>query len=195
MIRGDTTKASIINHTVNLLAANGPSYVSLRRIGREAGIAQSAVYHHFASKDILLTTTFRHMGRSLGMNIAMLPTAPTLREMLVQRIEFQFDNAGTVVAMLKYFMAERSQFHELPARGFVPPQAYRHIADVIERGNAEGAWHIVDVNADAKVIVHAINGFVLEYFPHLPLVQARATLLGSIESFIWRALTNPATRD
>lgn len=191
MKRGDDTRAAIIEHTIKLLAKDGPPSVSLRRLGQDVGIAQSAAYHHFANKEALLSAAFYHMAATLGVRVRELPPAPTFRGLLAQRIAFQFDNAPLIVAMLKYFMAERRQFRELDLGGYVPPQAYRHISEVIERGNVEGAWNIPRITDDAKVIVHAINGFVLEYYPDMPSAADRAELLGSIEDFIWRALTNP----
>ncbi len=192
MRRGDQTRTAILQQAIKLMAAGGPDAVTLRSLGRGSGVVQSAVYHHFVDKDELLKATFIHLGRSLGERRAQLPPVATTREFLAQRVHFQFDNAESIVAVLKYFMGRRETFPELASTGFVPPQAYLHIVEVIERGNQAGDWHITDITGDAKVIVHAINGFVLEYYPSIPAPDDRTELVESITNFIWRALTSPS---
>jgi AcrR family transcriptional regulator len=192
MKRGDRTRAEILDRTVELLAVGGPSHVSLRRLGQDVHLVQSAVYHHFSNKDALLEATFAHIGRTLGARRAQLPPVPTTYDLLVQRIEFQFDQAPLIVAVLKYFVDRRDRFPQLANSGFIPPAGYKHIVEVIERGNQAGDWVITDPAPEAKVVVHAINGFILEYYPAVPSPEHRAQLVQSIARFIWRSLSNPA---
>jgi AcrR family transcriptional regulator len=186
------TKTAIIEQAVMLLASGGPSYVSLRRIGQGTQLAQSAVYHHFQNKEALLEATFIYLGLTLRTALQALPPVESTHDLLVQRLQFQFDHADLIVATLKYFVDKRLQFPELATSGYIPAQAYQHIIAVIERGNVAGEWNIPDPRADAKVIVHAINGFVLEYYPAVPMPAQRQELIDSIASFVWRALTNPS---
>lgn len=188
MKRGEDTRTLILEQSVKFLSEGGPGLVSLRRIGQGSGIVQSAVYHHFTNKNELLEATFAYAGRTLGLRRADVPQVLSTREFLIQRIEFQFDNADLIVALLKYFVYRRHTFPETTGGGYVPPQAYQHIVEVIERGNTAGDWDIKDVTTDAKVVVHAINGFILEYYPSMPSQEHRKVLIESIANFVWRAL-------
>lgn len=190
MKRGDITHTAILDHTVKLLATGGPSFVSLRRIGQATNLAQSAVYHHFKNKDELLQATFLHLIMSLRTARASLPPVETTYQLLVQRLEFQFEQSGLIVATLKYFIDHRDRFPELTSTGYIPPAAYEHIIEVIEAGNQTGEFAIADPATEAKVIVHAINGFVLEYYPAVPSANERTQVIASVANFVWRALTN-----
>jgi AcrR family transcriptional regulator len=190
MSRHLDTKATILEHTARLLAAGGPGHVSLRRVGQATNLAQSAVYHHFSNKDELLEAAQISIRQTLRADLMALPATDSTRDLLVQRINYQFDHAAHIVAILKYFMANREKFPELAETGYLPARAYQHIIDVLDRGNQTGEFEVADPRATAKVIVHAVNGFVLEYFPARQAKTERTVLVESIADFVWKSLTN-----
>ena len=93
--------------------------------------------------------------------------------------------------VLKYFLHYRHDFTHLD-RGFVPAKAYLHIEEVIVAGIKEGAFPIdeQDIAKEAKVVTHAINGFLLEYYPNPPKGRELREVSDSLHDFILRALTS-----
>ena len=51
-----------------------------------------------------------------------------------------------------------------------------------------GEFETSDLEADAKFIAHAINGYLLEYYPHVPSLEERKKLVGQMYSCILKAL-------
>lgn len=47
------TRNRLLRATINLVSRSGPRAASIRRIAREAGVTEGAVYRHFKSKDEL----------------------------------------------------------------------------------------------------------------------------------------------
>lgn len=107
--------------------------------------------------------------------------------MLRQRIEFQIDNQETIVAVLKYYLAYRSRFKKFK-NGFVPDKSALHIEEVLRYGMERNEFSITDIEDDAKVITHAINGFLLEYYPYTPKGIEKKELIDRIYLFLIRAL-------
>jgi hypothetical protein len=124
---------------------------------------------------------------TLGKKRADLPMVPTASAMLKQRIEFQIDNQEAIVAVLKYYLAYRKKFKKFK-NGFVPDKSALHIEEVLEFGRKTNEFYVKNLEDDAKVIAHAINGFLLEYYPYLPKGEEKKELIGRIFSFLMRAL-------
>jgi AcrR family transcriptional regulator len=182
-----TARQKIIDHARRMFAERGSGGLGMRELAVAAGISPSVIYHYFADKDVLLRSIFDADSKQLGIDRAELPALPTARESLTQRINFQFDHAEKIVYILKYFMQYRHTFAKQPA-GYVPPTAYLHIKEVLQQGLATGEYAPMDVDAQAKIIAHAINGFVLEYFPDAPAGSERAAVVAGLESFITKSL-------
>ena len=47
-------RADVVSHAVALLDQHGLGALTMRRLGSELGVQPSAIYHHFASKQLLL---------------------------------------------------------------------------------------------------------------------------------------------
>ncbi len=183
----DAVKQNLIDHTRRIFAERGNSGLSMRDLAAAAGVAPSVTYHYFKDKDVLLKAVFDHDAKLLGAERAALPQLPTAADSLRQRINFQFDHAEYVTFILKYYMEYRHTFAKQPA-GFVPPTAYLHIREVLEQGVQTGEYAPMDITKQAKIVTHAINGFVLEYFPDAPSGDERAELVESLAVFITRSL-------
>jgi AcrR family transcriptional regulator len=181
------TKEKIMKKTLQLFAREGYSGVSMRTLADEVPIAQSVLYHYFRDKDALLKEMFDSTSTKLGIIRSQLPKPESAVIMLRQRILFQIDHAEEIVAVLKYYLAYRKQFVKNET-GFVPEKTSLHIEEVLRYGLRTGEFQVDDVVHDAKVITHAINGFLLEYFPHKPKGRERDKLADTIHSFLLRAL-------
>jgi hypothetical protein len=92
-----------------------------------------------------------------------------------------------ISAVLKYYLHFRNTFSH-NSRGHLPPQSYKHIEEVLESALADGVLRQqVDVEADAKVITHAINGYILEYYPTTLSTGQKKKLADQLTKFIARA--------
>ena len=185
------TKIKILESTAKLFSVYGYSGLNIRDVAKDVGVAHSVLYHHYKDKDLLLKNMFDYTNEKIGLERKNLPHEPDPYKMLRQRIEFQIDHMMEVVAILKYYMHYRDQFKG-NSEGFVPIKAYRHIEEVLKLGVSTQKMHVKDIQKDSKVITHAINGFLLEFYPVSPLGRKRDDLVDSIHRFISRSLSNPS---
>jgi hypothetical protein len=111
--------------------------------------------------------------------------------MLLDRIVFQFQHIEDVVFVLKYYLHFRPNFLKLDS-GYLPSKAYLHIEEVLAVGAKNGEFTIKasEIDKEAKVIAHAINGFLLEYYPKPPKKHELDDVTDSIHKFLMRSLTN-----
>lgn len=183
----DSTRQNILTNTKKIFANQGFEGISMRHIANLVGIAPSVLYYYFADKDELLKEVYLHTNVVLGHLRAELPELESFEDLVKQRIAFQLDQAESVCAVLKYYLHFRTRF-EKNESGHLPEKAYLHIEEILVLAEKRGLYRFPDLKKEAKVIVHAINGFVLEYFP-APLSQLeRDTLIETISDFILRAL-------
>lgn len=181
------TKKNILNITSHLFSLYGYDGITMRQIAKRANIVPSVLYYYFEDKDILLRSMFDENNTQLGVLRSHLPIPKSASLMLEQRIEFQLQHAEKIVSVLKYFLTYRKQFHKLPT-GFVPEKAYLHIEEALRYGIKTGEFAALEIQEQAKVITHAINGFILEYYPDIPTDIERKKLVKTIHKFILRAI-------
>ena len=177
----------ILNTTTRLLALQGAAGVGMRDIARESGVAPSVIYHYFANKDDLLKAAFDMVNTRLGLIRSQLPATNSASELLAQRIRFQIDHAEEVVAVLKYYFAYR-HLYQKEAEGVLPPKAYLHMQEVLEKGIESGEFYVIDMVADAQVMTHAVNGFLLEYYPEEIADKEKDHLVQKLHQFLIRGL-------
>jgi hypothetical protein len=119
---------------------------------------------------------------------AQLPTRNTAADMLYDRILFQINNALDIVFVLKFYLHFRSNY-EHNDNGYLPEKAYLHVTEVLEFGVTRGEFVLQNsMTKEAKVITHAINGFLLEYYPITPDTSEKEDITMSIHNFVLRAL-------
>ena len=79
----DSTRQRLIDAATRLLDEGGPAAVTLREVGRLAGVSHNAPYKHFADKqDLLAAVAARELGRDGGGRPAPAPGADALRQMM-----------------------------------------------------------------------------------------------------------------
>ena len=186
-----TTKETIINKSIELFAVNGYEGFSMRRLSEKSGIGLSSIYHFFKEKDELLREIFKQLGTELGEKRSRLPNRKTASKALDDRVRFQFENIESVVFVLKYYLHFRNDY-EKHAGGYLPAKAYLHIDEVLKLGIKTGEFNInpSKIEDESKVVAHAINGFLLEYYPHQPNGRELNQLIRSIHRFLMRSLSN-----
>ncbi len=185
------TKPTILKTAKRLFAVNGYEGFSMRTLAKESGVGLSSIYHFFNDKDEILKSIFTKTNSDLGIARAKLPKTDSAKAMLLERIKFQFEHIEDVVFVLKYYLHFRPDFVKLNT-GYLPDKGYTHIEEVLKQGVVNGEFCISasEINKESKVIAHAINGFLLEYYPHPPIKSELEGITKSIHSFLIRSLTN-----
>lgn len=182
-----TTKEIIISKAKELYSQN--VVFSMRQLANSCGIGISVLYYYFKDKDELLKIAFDSTNTNLGVKRRQLSQSIPAEKMLAQRIDFQLEHAEDIMFILKYYLAYRKTFQKNPT-GYIPEKGYLHIHEVLEEGVRQKKFKINNIEQDAKVITHAINGFILEYYPDIPIGKKRQELVDMICSFVLRALSN-----
>lgn len=185
------TKDTILSISKRLFATNGYEGFSMRTLAKESNVGLSSIYHFFEDKDVLLKEIFDKTNIELGVARLNLPKTDSASEMLLQRIRFQFDHIEEVVFVLKYYLHFRPNFLKLDS-GYIPTKAYLHIEEVLDFGLEDGEFIIkrTELDKESKIIAHAINGFLLEYYPDPPVGSELDEVCESIHKFLMRSLTN-----
>jgi len=188
-MKDQQTINTIRQHAKRIFASRGYDGLSMRNLSTESGIGLSSIYHFFADKDVLLNDVYNRTNTELGVERAKLPTRKNAEHMLKDLISFQFDHMEDVVFVLKYYLHYRHTFLALPER-ILPPKAYLHVEQVLHRGIGAGAFNIPshEIAMQSRIVTHAINGFLLEYYPYVPAPSERRTLVLQITTFIMRSL-------
>lgn len=189
------TRNTITEIAKQLFAVHGYEGFSMRTLAKESGVGLSSIYHFFQDKDEILKEIFKKTNRELGVDRAQLPTSDSAGEMLLGRIQFQFEHIEDVIFVLKYYLHFRPDFLKLNS-GYIPSKGYLHIEEVLEVGVKNGEFSIPasEIPKESKVIAHAINGFLLEYYPNPPEDEELAEVTGSIHLFLMRSLTSKEVR-
>ena len=180
----------ILQKALPLFASAGYEGFSMRTLSKQSGYSLSSIYHFFPDKDSLLKELFDTTNRQLGAARRQVPASLDASSMLYERIMFQFEHIEEIVCVLKYYLHFRGSFERLSS-GYIPKKGYLHIEEVLRFGNQTGEYSIPisELEREAKVIAHAINGYLLEYYPHAPRGRERAEVAGDIHRFITRSLS------
>ena len=126
--RPPLTRETVVDTALSILARVGLPDLTMRAIGAELGVQQSALYHHFANKQALL-------GAVADRIVAGSPhttEAPTWRGQARQRsadlhaaVTTYPDGADLVMSMWAFGMGARAPFdemHDLLARAGLPAE-------------------------------------------------------------------------
>lgn len=180
-------KNIIFEKAIEIFAKGGLGEFRIRLLAKKIGVSPSVIYHYFKDENTLLKEMFDFANTELGNKRALLPRCKTTLAMLKQRIEFQLDNADKIVAVLKYYLAFRVTFPKFKG-GFVPDKSALHMEEFLEFAREQGDYTYGNLDDDAKVMTHAINGFLLEYYPNTPQGRDRGALIKRISNFLMRAV-------
>ena len=179
-------KDQLLTVTRSVFALQGYEGVSMRTIAKKANVAQSLLYYHFSNKDDLLRQMYDMTREEIGMMRLKQPLGNDFEQNLKQRIAFQLEYAEYVVTILKYYFHYRSSFPKHNT-GYIPLAAYKHIEEVLSDATSNHGIIIRNIQDDAQVITHAINGFVMEYFPAELTRAEKKQLIRKISAFLLKA--------
>ena len=189
-----STQITIENTAKTIFARGGYDALSMRTLSKESSIGLSSIYNYFEDKDELLKTIFDKINTNLGVQRKLLPKRNSAKKMLEDRISFQFKYIEDIVFVLKDYLHFRPSFLHI-ASGYIPAKAYLHIDEVITKGIETGEYYSSDEIADAKIMAHAINGFLLEYFPDTPRGKELKQLVLSLTDFLDRSMSARAREE
>lgn len=185
------TEEMIRTIALRIFAAKGYDGLSMRTLAAASGVGLSSIYHFFADKDVLLKDIFDRTNTQLGKERLRLKPRATARQMLKDRIRFQFMHMEEVVFVLKYYLHFRDEFAARPEK-ILPAKAYLHVEEVLHKGISTGEFIIpaARIESLAKIITHSINGFLLEYYPQELRKSEMTRLVNELTDFTMRSLTN-----
>jgi len=181
------SREKIITQATSIFALYGYEGLSMRALAKKSGITQSVLYHYFDSKTSLLDYMFDSINANLGNKRKQIKKLQTASALLRQRIEFQLDNAKDIAAILKYYLSFREKFQK-NSYGFVPDKTSQHMVEVLKLGKLTGEFKVYNLSEQAKVMTHAVNGYILEYFPYKLIGAEKDKLINSIHKFLLSAL-------
>ena len=180
-------KETILSTARTIFAKSDYDGLRMRTLAGELNMPLSLLYHYFPSKDELLSELFKQTNKNLGKYRAELPEPTSAEDMFRQRIVFQFEHMEEIVSVLKYYLHFRPNFPKRDAR-FLPDKSTLHIEEVLEFGIKTGEFKVDDLAATAHVITHAINGYLLEYYPATISKSEQQQIVQEIADFMLKAL-------
>lgn len=181
------TRDTILQTAGAIFAQQGAVAFSIRTLAKKLDISPSLIYYYFESENDLLLSMFHFLNKKLGEKRAVLATPTQVSDMLEQRIAFQIENQETIVAVLKYYLHFRETFPK-HGDGFLPDKSALHIEEVLKFGQETNQFTLENIQDDAKVITHLINGYLLEFYPYQPTDSEKKALIKKISSFVLRAV-------
>lgn len=181
------TKSLILEEATKLFAIGGISLFTIRSLAKNLEVAPSVIYYHFENEHTLLRAMFDSTNFNLGKARKQLPAVKSTKEMLTQRIQFQLDHAEEIVAVLKYYFTFRKEFQKNNG-GFLPDKSALHMEELLQFAKHRGDYRGKHIAADAKVMTHAVNGFLMEYFPYSLEEKEKKQLILRIHNFLYRGM-------
>lgn len=157
----ESTANMILDAADRLIRHYGYGKTTVDDIAREAGIGKGTIYLHFHSKEEVALSCIIRLNQQLQQTLrglARTQKSPVerLRQILVTRVMFRFDNAvgytkpfDDLHAALRPRLLElRKKNHEIEAQ---------IIAEVLIEGRAGGQFSVEDVLPSARTMIIATN--------------------------------------
>ncbi len=184
---GSKTKQRIAESALRLFVENGLGETSVRDIARAAGIAEGALYRHYASKEDLAWRLFADGFVALARRLeALAGEAPDFRARLAALVrEFcrAYDEDPVLFAYL--LLSQHSQVRK------VTPQMPSPL-EVVRRVVAEGLAARDDRRRDPQLVAAMIMGVVLQVAVERTYGRIGASLselAGPLSAACWRIVT------
>lgn len=186
----------ILAAALEVFAEQGLAGARIDDIAARAGLSKGTVYHYFPGKDALFRELVRQRVRDGTVGIVPADAAGPPGELLRAFIRGLWRRVRTPEfhAMYRLILGELHQFPDL-TRFYADEIAERtvdHVAALVERGVAAGAFRRVDARAAARTLValltqHGLWASRPELFPQLA-ARADEQVLGEVEEFFFRSL-------
>src|SRR6476619_70882 len=99
-VRSTTTKEHIIQKSVHLLAHDGYTGTSIRKVADAAGVQPSLIYNYFTDKEALMREVRFYIIGILDRGVATMDFTQRSSELLKDLLNFQFTHRTKIVALL-----------------------------------------------------------------------------------------------
>ncbi len=113
------TRQDILDAALDLFAENGFFGTSMREIARKVGVRESALYHHFPSKDAILATLAQTLGPGQARHLEHLDVGAMLdavgpRQLLEQLIQYMVTawSAPQEQKMMRLILSEGFRYQQ-----------------------------------------------------------------------------------
>jgi AcrR family transcriptional regulator len=100
------TQQRIRRAALRLLEKEGPEAVTMRRLARSIGITPMAIYHHFATREVLLRAAVDGAFSEFLEQIYKLPARETAEEQIVHALDAYVDYAFSRPQIFDYVFSE-----------------------------------------------------------------------------------------
>jgi len=122
------TRAEILDAALNLFAVSGYFGTSMRQIARAVGVRESALYHHFPSKQSILAELMGELGPARAQQLAAVDVPMLVRQLGVEALLRTLVDRITVEWLdpreQKFFRLLMSEGPRLSEEGLFDARAY-----------------------------------------------------------------------
>lgn len=161
-------KNALIEAGIKILAKEGVSGLSLRKVAKEAGVSHSAPYAHFADKQSLIaaisTEGFKQLYAELDE--AILAHSGNPKEQLLEGawayVQFAMKNTGTFKIMFSGVLEKEKDY---PAFVEISRKTFEKVTDVVKACQDAGTLHAAPPDVMAVAVwgqIHGVISLILE---------------------------------
>jgi len=185
----DNTTGRIAHAALQILEADGPDAVSMRRVADAVGITPMAIYHHFVSREALLNSITDHEFSKFLAYIEAVPTSGSAELRIIRAMLAYVDYAFDRPRIFDYVFAQpRPNARRYPDdfRARRSP-TLNPIADSVEAAMKAGYLRKDDLWEVALQLWAHTHGYVALYRAgrfHLSPEQFRALVTRSLRRLI-----------
>lgn len=149
-----STRDALIDAATVLLDAGGPAAVTLRDVGRRAGVSHNAPYNHFAGKEELLAAiATRELARP-RLNPKGTGPAGTTREVMLDYVRWALLFPARFKLVFGRWTIENTELRA------VAGQAHRRLIEAVEADQRQGGLPSGDGERLAALLLATAHGAV-----------------------------------
>ena len=171
-------KNALIKAGVEILAKEGVSGLSLRKVAQKAGVSHTAPYSHFADKQALIaaisTEGFRQLYKRVSAVIDEYQTKPStqLVEVAWAYVQFAMDDPDRFKVMFSGVLEKEKEYPEFVAES---QRSFQLVKMIVEANQTSGKLRSGSSGLAALSVWGIIHGFVMllleGQIPHAILEQ------------------------
>ena len=157
-------KDLILDAADRLLNQSGYKKMTMDNLAQKVGIAKGTLYLHFSSKEQLVLAHIDRIVYRLLVNLQIIAhgdgsASTRLREMLLTRVLFRFDNVQHYTESLSDLLADiRSSLLQRREKHFaLEAKVFAH---VLEEGRKDGSFDAEEIQSTTNAILLATNSLL-----------------------------------
>ena len=161
-------RKQIVDTAIKTIADRGYQRTSLAEIAREAGISKGVISYHFDGKDNLVEAVLARLLKEPADYIKRRVDAADraidkLRAYIRANFEFMKTHRDNYVALVDMWGGQKSPAggNSFNANAYEPSRNY--LRQILEMGQANGAFREMPLDAVASTIQGAIDGVMLQW--------------------------------